>query len=287
MLKLSKNPARAPLRLPDISLPEVGLDHERLTRELKLAEQVQQRFLPQALPEVPGYEFFAFYHAAHEVGGDYYDFVPMPESRLGIALGDVSGKGVAAALLMAKFSSDTRHELQAEGSPEGAATVLNKTLCATGIDERFITLSLSILVVSTGRLLLCSAGHPSVLLRRSDGTVEKPGDETAGLPLGVLPDAEYQQVEIELRTGDVLVVYSDGVTDARSPSEELYDTRENRRLLKRVEATEGGPRAVGKAILREIHEFSRGHSQADDITLVCFGPTKGEPARTRPLLPIG
>ena len=103
------------------------------------------------------------------------------------------------------------------------------------------------------------------------------GKEIAGFPLGILPDAEYQQLEVELRPGDIIVVYSDGVTDSRSPAEELYDTKENRRLLRCVRDAAGGPEAVGQAILQEIHEFSRGHTQADDITLVCFGPIPRQP----------
>ena len=196
-----------------------------------------------------------------------------PGNRLGIALGDVSGKGVAAALVMAKFSGDTRHHLLAEGSPSAAASELNNTLCKTAIEERFITLSLSILDTNTGRLRLCSAGHPPVLLRRANGMVEGLGRATAGFALGILPDVAYQEIEVELRPGDVIVIYSDGVTDSRSPTGELYDTEGNRRLLKRVEGAAGAPDAVGDAILREIHEFSGGQAQADDVTLVCLGPT--------------
>ncbi|HZW29111.1 MAG TPA: PP2C family protein-serine/threonine phosphatase, partial [Isosphaeraceae bacterium] len=221
---------------------------------------------------IAGYAFFAYYHAAHEVGGDYYDFVPLLNGRLGIALGDVSGKGVAAALVMAKFSGDTRLKLQSEGSPSAAAAALNHALCDAAIDERYITLSLSILEASTGRLQLCSAGHPPMLLRRADGTVEAVGEPGRGLPLGIVRDTVYEQVEVLLRPGDVAVVYSDGVTDARSPTETLFDTRENRRLLQCIQAADGGPEAVGWAILREVDEFSRGHAQADDLTLVCFGP---------------
>ena len=172
------------------SLDEILLDHERLARDLKVAEQVQHQLLPQSLPKLPGYAFFAYYHAAHEVGGDYYDFVPLPDNRLGIALGDVSGKGVAAALIMAKFSGDTRLNLLAEGSTAAAARVLNTALCETGIDERFITLSLLVLEANTGRLQLCSAGHPPVLLRRADGTVEELGKDVGGFPLGIVPDAD-------------------------------------------------------------------------------------------------
>jgi serine phosphatase RsbU (regulator of sigma subunit) len=98
------------------------------------------------------------------------------------------------------------------------------------------------------------------------------GEDIAGFPLGILPSQNYAQIEVELRPGDVAVVYSDGVTDSRSPGEELYDTKENRRLLKRVKESPGGAEAVGKAILQDVREFSRGHAQADDITLVTFGP---------------
>lgn len=264
---------QAAIALQNATLHESLLARERLDRDLKIAEQVQLRFLPQTLPKIAGYQFFAYYHATYEVGGDYYDFVPLPGGRLGIALGDVSGKGVAAALMMAKFSGDTRLNLRTEDSPSAAAGVLNNTLCAAGIDEKFITLSLSVLDPSTNRLRLCSAGHLPVLLRRADGTVEELGEEVAGFPLGILPDVQYEQIEVELRPGDVAVVYSDGVTDSRSPAEELYDTKEHRRLLKRVKDASGGAEAVGKAILQDIREFSRGHAQADDITLVTFGPT--------------
>ena len=144
----------------DAAFQELLLEHERLACELKLAEQVQHQLLPRSLPARPGYEFFAYYQAAHEVGGDYYDFVPLSENRLGIVLGDVSGKGIAAALIMAKFSGDTRLNLLAEDSAAGAARALNAAVCETGVDERFITLSLMVLHADTGRLQVCSAGHP-------------------------------------------------------------------------------------------------------------------------------
>jgi phosphoserine phosphatase RsbU/P len=264
--------SQAAIAVQNASLHESMIARERLDRDLKIAEQVQKRFLPQSLPKIAGYEFFAYYQATYEVGGDFYDFVPLPNNRLGIALGDVSGKGVAAALMMAKFSGDTRLCLMTQETVAAAAGVLNNTLCAAGIDEKFITLSLSRLNAAENRLELASAGHPPLFLRRADGTVEELGEDISGFPLGIMPDTEYQQVEIELRPGDVAVVYSDGVTDARSPAEELYDTQEHRRLIKRVRESSGGPEAVGRAILQEIREFSKGHAQADDITLLCFGP---------------
>ena len=257
----------------DAAVQETLQEHERLTRELKLAEQVQHQLLPQAVPEIPGYQFFAYYHAAHEVGGDYFDFVPLLGSRVGIVLGDVSGKGIAAALIMAKFSSDTRLKLMGECSAAAAATALNTSLFETGIDERFVTLCLIVLEPRTGSINICSAGHPPVLVRRADGSVEEVARDMGGFPLGVIAEAMYEQVEILLGPGDVAVVYSDGVTDARNPDDQLFDTRECRRLLDCIQGTSGGPEAVGEAILEEINAFSGSHVQADDITLVCFGPT--------------
>ena len=236
---------------------------------------MQKRFLPQVVPTVPGYEFFAHYQPTYEVGGDYYDFVPLPDDRMAFAIGDVSGKGVAAALMMAKFSGDTRYCILTENAPAPTATRLNNLLCAAGIEDKFITLGLCVLDAPTRKLTLISAGHTPVLIRRADGRVDEVGQEVAGLPLGIMEDTVYQETEVQLNQGDVVVLYSDGVTDARSRGDELYDSLSNHRLLKRVAQSSGGPAAVGRAILQDIREFSAEHAQADDITLVCLGPTSG------------
>ena len=264
--------SQAAIFIQNASMHESLLKRERLKRDLKIAEQVQKRFLPQGVPTVPGYEFFAHYQPTYEVGGDYYDFVPLPSDRMAFALGDVSGKGVAAALMMAKFSGDTRYCILTENAPAPTATRLNSLLCAAGIEDKFITLSLSVLDAHTRKLTLASAGHTPVLVRRADGRVEEVGQEVSGIPLGIMEDSVYEQTEVQLNPGDVVVIYSDGVTDVRSPGDELYDSQTNHRLLKRVAQSSGGPAAVGRAILQDIREFSAGHSQADDITLVCLGP---------------
>jgi phosphoserine phosphatase RsbU/P len=263
--------SQAASAIQSAAMHESLLAQERVARDLNLASQVQMSFLPKHVPKVDGYQFFAHYNPAYEVGGDYYDFVPLPPNRWGIALGDVSGKGVAAALMMAKFSGDTRFCMLQEAAPGPAANLLNDVLCAAGIDEKFITLSLSLLEPSVHQLTLCSAGHLPIMIRRATGKVDEVGSEIAGFPLGILPDSNYQQAVVDLNVGDVVIVYSDGVTDARSPKEELYDSKDNRRLLRRVTESMGGPEDVGKAILQEIREFSAGHAQADDITLITFG----------------
>jgi serine phosphatase RsbU (regulator of sigma subunit) len=265
--------SQAAISIQNASLLESLLERERLNRELKIAEQVQKRFLPQSVPTIPGYEFFAFYQPTYQVGGDYYDFVPLSADRIAIALGDVAGKGVAAALMMAKFSGDTRSCIQIENSPAPTAARLNGLLCAAGIDDKFITLGLCVLDIPARKLTLTSAGHTPLIIRRADGRAEEVGKEVSGVPLGIMDDSTYEQTEVQLDPGDVVVMYSDGVTDARSPGEELYDSQANHRLLKRIAQTAGSPVDVGRAILQDIREFSAGHSQADDITMVCLGPT--------------
>lgn len=276
---------QAAISIQNAQLHESLLERERVDRDLKLAEQIQKRFLPQEVPAIDGYEFFAHYEPAYEVGGDYYDFVPLSHGRLAMALGDVSGKGVAAALMMAKFSGDTRYCMLTENAPGPAAAELNTMLLSAGIEEKFITLSLSVLDAKTGVLTFASAGHLPILVRRADGRVEELGEEIAGFPLGIMPDVEYKQAQVTLAPGDVAVIYSDGVTDARSVKDELYDCRDDRRLLRRLAETAGGAEAVGKAILQAVREHALGHVQADDITLICFGPVAAPASRPQPESP--
>jgi sigma-B regulation protein RsbU (phosphoserine phosphatase) len=263
--------SQAAIALQNAQMHESLLERERVNRDLKLAEQVQKRFLPQSVPAVAGYEFFAHYDPAYEVGGDYYDFVPLSGNRIAIALGDVSGKGVAAALMMAKFSGDTRYCILTENSPAAAANELNNLLFAAAIEEKFITLSLSVLDTEKRTLAITSAGHLPVMIRRSNGTVDEIGDEIAGFPLGIIPDGDYKETEVSIYPGDVVAIFSDGVTDARNLREELYDSRDKRRVIKKLSETTGGAEAVGRALLQDIREFSAGHNQVDDITLICFG----------------
>ncbi len=263
----------AGISIQNAQMHESLLERERINRDLKLAEQVQKRFLPQSTPQLPGFEFFAHYDPAYEVGGDYYDFVPLPSGKLAIAVGDVSGKGVSAALMMAKFSGDTRFRILTEPSPAQAANALNDVLFSAGIEERFITMSLGVLDVQARTFTFASAGHLPILVRRANGTVEEIGEEIAGFPLGIVAGSDYQQTTVKLEPGDVVAVFSDGITDSRNLREELYDSRDKRRLPRKLAETPGGAEIVGRAILQDLREYSSGHIQVDDITLICFGPT--------------
>ncbi len=252
--------SQAAIAIQNAKMHESLLERDRVNRDLKLAEQVQKRFLPQSVPVISGFEFFAHYDPAYEVGGDYYDFVPLPGDRVAIALGDVSGKGMAAALMMAKFSGDTRYCILTEDSPAAAAVELNALLFSAGIEEKFITLSLSVLDTENRTLTIASAGHLPVMIRRGDGTVDEIGEEIVGFPLGIIPDSDYKQTEVSLNLGDVVAIFSDGVTDARNLREELYDSCNKRRLVKKLAETSGGPEAVGRASTRHPRVFGRTRS---------------------------
>ena len=271
--------SQAAIAIQNATLHESLLERERLDRDLKLAEQVQKRFLPQSVPEIPGFEFFAHYDPAYEVGGDlrFRSVAGRPlRHRRRRRLGQGGCRGAHDGQVFRRHALLHPHQKLARA----AAIELNHLLFSAGIDEKFITLSLSVLDIGKRSLAVCSAGHPPIMIRRAGGKVEEVGEEIAGFPLGIMPGSDYRHREVSLNTGDVAVVYSDGVTDARNLREELYHTRENSRLLRRVAETAGGPETVGRAILQDIREYSTDHVQVDDITLICFGPVA--PAASRP-----
>jgi serine phosphatase RsbU (regulator of sigma subunit) len=263
---------QATTALQNASMHEALLKRKEIERDLALAQTIQMRFIPRTVPTIEGFEFFAHYHAAYEVGGDYYDFVPLPDGKLAISLGDVSGKGVAAALVMAKFAGDARTCILTQADPARMISQANRVFCDAGIEERFITLSLSVLDPAARQLTYTSAGHLPILVRRRNGQVEEYGPDVSGFPLGIDNSGDYAQGSIKLDLGDVAVIYTDGVCDSRSPADEAYDTEKCHRLRNRVASISGGPAAMGKAILQELREFSAGQPQFDDITVVCFGP---------------
>src|SRR5476651_565468 len=208
------------LRRLQIELEEYSrsleLARERLQLDLELARGVQRGFLPLRFPEVPGYQFFAHYEPAYEVGGDYYDFIPLPRQRVAILLGDVAGKGVVAALLMAKLSADARVCMLTEPDLAVGVTKLNVLISQSGIADRFVTLVLAILDPASHIVTLVNAGHPSPLLYHgATRTVgEATNNDAAGLPLGVLDGFEYTSCQVGLEPGDSILAFTDGVTEA-------------------------------------------------------------------------
>ena len=178
--------------------------------------------------------------------------------------------------MMAKFSGDTRFCLLSQSDPGAAADELNRLLYAAEIEEKFITLSLGVIDLTRRCLTLASAGHLPLLVRRADGRVEEIGEEITGFPLGILPESSYRQLEVTLQPGDIAMMYSDGVTDPRNTREELYNSRENRRLLKRLAESPGGPEAVGARSSRTFASSPRATSRPTTSPSSASGPWPGE-----------
>jgi len=271
--------AQASVALDNARMHEELLARERLQRDVELAHQVQLSFLPREVPELPGYEFYAHYEPAQEVGGDYYGFIPLErgkgEGRLAILLGDVAGKGVPAALLMAKLSSDARFALLSEPDCGRAISVLNDLLYPnTSQMDRFVTLAAAVLDPAAHTVTLVNAGHPRPLLIHQQGgePEETEGREAIGLPLGVVGGHAYGSYRISLAPGDCLVLFSDGVTEAMDKQNNQINLRAVHTALQEGART---PRALGASIVKNVRLHAAGRSQHDDITLVCFGRSAG------------
>ena len=256
------------------SMPELRRERDRMERDLNQVAHVRKRSVRQLVPVVPGFEFFAHYQPTIEVGGDYYDFVALPQGRIAVALGDVSNKGIAAVLMMANVWAELRRCIRTEHAPAAAATVLNQLLFRVAHRQE--------VQHPEPQRPRHRAAAARVLLRRP---LPPAGPPAGGEPSrnwatpspaclwGPCPTGSTSRPRPRSNPGDVVVAYSDGVTDGRNVREEVYESLVHRRLLKRLADSPGKPESVGRSILLDIGEFSTGCDQVDDITLICFGPT--------------
>lgn len=254
---------------------QIEQEQQQKSAEMTLAMHVQHDFLPQRPPDVDGYEFSDAYEPANEVGGDYFDYIEMAGGRIAVPLGDVAGKGVPAALLMAKLSSSARSQLLSKPSISEALATLNAELSSGGLGHRFITLSLLVIDPRTHEVTVANAGHPPAFLRRSDGTVEEIGDDVAGTPLGVVTDQQFETSSLSLQPGEFIVQYSDGVSEAMDAEEHVYGRGRLGTLLERDFAS---AQAVVDAILEDVDDFRREATHRDDLCLVVIRRS-GKPKR--------
>lgn len=277
----------ASVSLERAKLHNDAMQRERLMRDMEIAEQVQRSFLPQQLPAVPGYEFFAHYKSAMTIGGDYYDFVQLPEGRLGILLGDVAGKGVPAALLMAKLSAEARFYMLTQPEPCEAVARLNEFVFRAGLSDRFITLAAVILDPSKHTVTLINAGHvaPVIYCTGTDALKDAIDVNSSGFPLGLMDGCRYEAVEINLEPGDTMLVFTDGVTDAMNHEGKQFRLDGVRQALGGDSVLSDlvmSPSRVGKKVIDAVRNHIADHDQYDDIALVSFGRYDG-PAASGPI----
>jgi hypothetical protein len=239
------------------------VDRLRVRDELEVARQLQRELLPRRDPDIPGYRLAHSYRTANEIGGDYYDFLPLPDGRVAIAIGDASGHGMAAGLLMAIANATFKTALDLDPHPSAVLRLVNRVLCRTGGRREFMTLFCGVLDLATGELHYASAGHPFPLLRRARGTVEELG--RGSLALGWRPDADFESARVTIEPGDYLVLYSDGLPEAVGGAEDdAFGFERLRRLL-------GGPkspRELHDRILQAVDRHLGDRSLGDDLTLV-------------------
>lgn len=259
--------AQATLGLENAQLHVSALRQRDLERDLDFATQVQLGFLPKDRPKVAGYEFFDYYEAAQSVGGDFFDYVMLPGGRVAVSVGDVAGKGVPAALLMARIYADARYELLSKPNPAEAMAGLNAAVCASALGHRFITMAFAIVDPKAHTVDVVNAGHLPPLLRRHKGEVELVGAKATSLPLGIDPGTKYTQAQVKIGPGDSLAMFTDGVTEAMNKSNELYG---NTRLMAFAKTAPPQAERLGEAIVGDVEAFCDGQAQRDDICLICF-----------------
>ncbi|MGE5123591.1 MAG: SpoIIE family protein phosphatase [Acidobacteriaceae bacterium] len=254
------------LRAIQSRLHDQAVGAQLMTRELKKARQVQESLLPENPPELPGWELAVSLEPAHETSGDFYDYLTLPEGRSGLVIADVTDKGTSAALYMALSRSILRtYASNHPSEPELTIAETNRRLLADTHGGLFITLFYGILNPLDGYLTYCSAGHhPAFLVRASDGTLEQL--ERTGIPLGVFDEADWEQVKVEIKPGDALVLYTDGITDAQNSQEEFYGLERFKDMIVRYH--DQGARALHQALIADVHQWMANAPQFDDITLM-------------------
>jgi phosphoserine phosphatase RsbU/P len=230
--------------------------------ELKRAREIQQMLLPSRLPQLAGVQIAGAWQPAREVGGDYFDVIQLDKDRLGICVGDVAGKGITAALLMANLQASFRAFATPEASPQVVCTKLNKFLCANIASGKFVTFFYAVLDADTRTLTYENAGHSPGLLLRSNGTTETL--QGGGAVLGALPDWNYQDYTAQLQPGDQLLLSTDGITEAENANLEEFG---DERLLEVARARHGSALEVQRAIMQQVTAFCGGNFR-DDATLL-------------------
>ncbi len=255
---------QAAIALENARLHREALEKERLEREMELAAEIQRQILPKAIPCLPGYELAGWNRPARQVGGDYYDFLPRSDGRLLVTLGDVSGKGVPASLLVSTLHSASRLLVDRQELGPELVEKLNRHVCESSLPSKFITLVVGELDATRHCFDFVNAGHNPGVVVGADGGVRCL--DATGVPLGLIPLARYQMGEVQLAPGDLLCLYSDGITEQADPSGEELGLE---RLIATLRSHRGEPLPRVLAELEvAVGAFADGVPQGDDQTVV-------------------
>jgi serine phosphatase RsbU (regulator of sigma subunit) len=242
-------------------------ERERIEQELRTAQAIQQAFLPKEVPAFPGWQLVTYYRPAREVGGDFYDFLPLENGRWGLIIGDVTGKGVPAALVMATVHTMLRSTAQGPLSPGEVLARVNELLGADIPQGMFVTCFFALLDPSSGQLRYANAGHEPPFRQRQRSATEL---WATGMPLGMMPGSRYEEHEATIAPGESLLFYSDGLVEAHSPEKEMFGFPRMQKILEE-QCTDA---SLIETLLTELHHFTgEGWEQEDDVTLVTLQRT--------------
>lgn len=259
----------AAIKLESTRLRESAIEKERLEETLSLAQAIQMRMLPQHLPEVTSdsaFEIAAEIRPARQVGGDFYDFYDTADGKLYFCIGDVSGKGMPAALMMAVSRALFRSFILAGREPAAIMSAVNRQLCDETDETMFVTAFCGVLDLRTGEVRYANAGHNPPLIVGTDGEV-RPLPTRPGLVLGYLPRFDYLEEGATLAPGEVLYLYTDGISEATNSNEEIYTDERLKQALR--ENASKDVRALANATLASVAAFVGDAPQSDDLTLLC------------------
>jgi len=241
---------------------------QKQDKEMNIARGVQHALLPSDLPQVDGYQFYASYDAAAEVGGDYFDCFMIGEDKVCISFGDVAGKGVPGALIMSRMSSVVQNTMTFTDNVEVAIQKINEHMCHNMVEGRFVTYILGVIDLKKNRITLTNAGHMSPVIRKPDGSIEELNDDIIGIPIGIMDGYPYQIVEQDIEPGDIFTLITDGVDEAMNPSGDLYGKN---RVVEFVKNGPTDPEQLGRDLLADVRSHADGRAQNDDITIMVFG----------------
>ena len=245
-------------------LEEEARERERVEQELRVARRIQQASLPKEVPTLEGWQIAPYYQPAREVGGDFYDFHLLSEGRLGLVVGDATGKGVPAALVMSTTCGMLRLAAQGSSSPSEMLRGVNEVLFPNIPPNMFVTCFYAILDPTSGHLVYANAGHDLPYLHRNGDAEEL---RARGMPLGLMPAMNYEEKETVLHSGEAALLYSDGLVEAHDPEGEMFGFPRLRALI----AEHGEERSLGELLLEELYTFTGERwEQEDDITLVAL-----------------
>jgi serine phosphatase RsbU (regulator of sigma subunit) len=257
-----------------INLLQSELAQQQILHDLKVANEVQKAILPQKRPELPGYLFYDFYRSANQVGGDYYDYIPLEHGKLAVIVADVAGHGVASAMLMAKYSTEVRYALRDHARLCDVGRHLNQVVHNWHLD-RYITMVLCVLDPASGEVRLINAGHPLPTITRRGGKIEQQDLAYNGFAIGLIDDAQYRECHLQLNPGDAMVMFTDGINEQVNSVGEAYGSARIVREITRY--AERGVEAIGRGVIADLRIHSERVQQADDLCLVCFGRVVANP----------